>query len=295
MYERLEICPSCKHPQFDNFLICEDYTVSHESFALVKCSKCELIFTNPRPKPEELSKYYQSEAYISHTDKANSIINTVYKLVRTYTLRQKRKLIESYKPNGTILDYGCGTGDFLKGLENGKWTSYGVEPDDNAREIAKRKISGSIENNLKSFDNDVKFDLATAWHVIEHVADLRETLKQIHKRLNKGGYLIMAVPNLNSYDASIYKEKWAAFDVPRHLYHFTRGSLENLAGKTKFKLVATAPMKFDSYYVSMLSEKYRTGKNNMVKGVLTGLKSNLKASKTGEYSSLIYVLKKITS
>ncbi|MEP1096746.1 MAG: class I SAM-dependent methyltransferase [Cyclobacteriaceae bacterium] len=292
MYERLENCPSCQHPQFDNYLICEDHTVSHESFALVKCTKCELVFTNPRPRADELNKYYQSDAYISHTDRANSILNTIYKLVRTYTLAQKRSLVNSFKANGTILDYGCGTGDFLRSMQKNSWTTFGVEPNDYAREIAKKKNKGLIASNISEFSPDVSFDVVTAWHVLEHVADLRETLKLIRKRIVKDGYLILAVPNLKSYDATTYMEKWAAYDVPRHLYHFSQTSLQNLAEKTKFKLVATLPMKFDSYYVSMLSEKYRSGKSKLTKGLLTGLRSNINASKTGEYSSLIYVLKK---
>jgi len=292
MYERLENCPSCQHPQFDNYLICEDHTVSHESFALVKCTKCELVFTNPRPRAGELHKYYQSETYISHTDKANSLVNTIYKLVRVYTLAQKRNLVKGFKANGTILDYGCGTGDFLRSMQNKSWSTFGLEPNTDAQEIAKQKNTGSIVSNISEFSADISFDVVTAWHVLEHIADLRETLKSIRKKIAKGGYLIVAVPNLNSYDASTYAEKWAAYDVPRHLYHFTQASLQNLAEKAKFKLVATLPMKFDSYYVSMLSEKYYSGKSGLVQGLLTGIRSNISANKTGEYSSLIYVLKK---
>ncbi|MEP5611327.1 MAG: class I SAM-dependent methyltransferase [Cyclobacteriaceae bacterium] len=292
MYERLENCPSCQHPQFDNYLICEDHTVSHESFALVKCTKCELVFTNPRPRIDELDKYYQSEAYISHTDKANSVVHILYKFVRTYTLARKRNLVEGFKANGTILDYGCGTGDFLRSMQKDSWTTFGVEPNADAKAIAIKKNTGLITSDISDFSDDILFDMVTAWHVLEHVADLRETLRLIRKRIVKNGYLILAVPNLNSLDASTYGEKWAAYDVPRHLYHFTQTSLQNLADKTKFKLVATLPMKFDSYYVSMLSEKYRSGKNGFIKSMLTGFKSNISANKTGEYSSLIYVLKK---
>ncbi len=292
MYEKLENCPSCQHPQFDNYLICKDHTVTHESFALVRCKNCGLVFTNPRPNKGELTKYYQSDSYISHTDKGNSLINILYKLVRSYTLSKKVRLIQQFKPSGTVLDYGCGTGDFLRTLEKKGLEAFGVEPDNNARELAEKKVGGKISSSLQEVDSERKFDMVTAWHVVEHISDLRETLKLLRKKLNKGGYFIVALPNLNSFDANLYKEHWAAFDVPRHLYHFTQISFRNLVEKSKFKLVKTLPMKFDSFYVSLLSEKYKNGKRNFLKGFLNGLKSNRKAAKTGEYSSLIYVLKK---
>lgn len=292
MYEKLEACPSCNHPQFDNYLICQDYTVTNESFALVKCTKCELVFTNPRPKDDELGKYYQSEEYISHTDKGNSLINVLYKLVRSYTLSQKRKLINSYNSNGTVLDYGCGTGNFLKALQKKGRLVYGIEPDAKARKIVSDKLTSKIHSSIQEIQGDTKFDVVTAWHVIEHVSNLKETLKDIRKKINKGGYFIVAVPNLKSFDSTYYGEHWAAYDVPRHLYHFSQSSFKNLAEKTKFKLVDILPMKFDSFYVSILSEKYKSGKSKILRGFLTGLKSNSKAAKSGEYSSLIYVLKK---
>ncbi len=292
MYERLEKCPSCQHLQFDNFLICEDHSVTRESFALVKCRNCNLVFTNPRPDSVELGKYYQSDNYISHTDKAKTPIQLIYKLVRSYTLRKKSKLIQPYKSAGMVLDYGCGTGDFLRMLESKGWSTIGIEPDEGARRLAKRKVSGSIVDSLKKIESDTKFDVITAWHVVEHISDLKETLKLIRKKLKKGGHLVVAVPNLNSFDATHYREYWAAYDVPRHLYHFSQDSFLALANGLKLKVKKILPMKFDSYYVSMLSEKYRSGKNNFIKGFLMGMKSNSKASKSGEYSSLIYILKK---
>lgn len=292
MYEKLESCPSCKHPQFDNYLICEDHQVTHESFALVKCTNCELIFTNPRPQSHELTKYYQSKDYISHTDEGNSLINVLYKLVRSYTLKKKRQLIEKYSTPGMILDYGCGTGDFLKVCEKSQWLTTGIEPDSGAMEIAKTKLNGTVVDSLGYLKNEKTFDVITMWHVIEHVSQLKETLKKLHKQLKQGGYMIVAVPNPNSFDASLYREHWAAYDVPRHLYHFTRTSFGNLVEKTKLKFITTHPLKFDSYYVSLLSEKNKSGKMKLISGFLNGLRSNRKANKSSEYSSLIYVLKK---
>ncbi len=292
MYEKLETCPSCKHPQFDNFLICEDYSVSKESFALVKCKKCELVFTNPRPSKNELGKYYESNEYISHTNKGNSLINILYKLVRSYTLISKRKILQQFHDSGTVLDYGCGTGDFLRVLEKKGLETFGIEPNEQAKKLAEKQVKGKVLGSVEEVPGDQKFDVITAWHVVEHISELRETLKLLRKRLNKDGHFIVAVPNINSHDATIYKEKWAGYDVPRHLYHFSQASFKNLAEKSKFKLVKTLPMKFDSFYVSLLSEKYKNGKSNLIKGLLNGLASNRKAATTGEYSSLIYILKK---
>lgn len=291
MYERLEQCPSCKHTKFANQLICQDNSVSGESFALVKCENCTLVFTNPRPTPAELDKYYESPTYISHTDKANSIINLIYKTVRSYTLGIKRSLIERYRKQGTVLDYGAGTGDFLRVCQKTGWTVSGVEPNESARHLAQSKINQKLQTSLEKVQG-AEFDIITAWHVIEHVTDLLPTLKRLKKLLAKNGYMIIALPNFNSYDSLYYKEHWAAYDVPRHLYHFTQSSFSSLAKSLDMQLVDTLPMKFDSYYVSMLSEKYRTNKNRFVSAFANGYKSNRLASKSGEYSSLTYVLKK---
>ena len=289
MYEKIEECPVCKHKQFDNHLICDDHSVSGESFALVKCTRCNLIFTNPRPAKNHIAKYYKSDEYISHTDKANSPIHFIYKLVRTYTLRQKLKLLNQYSKKGSVLDYGCGTGDFLKLCNQKGWQAFGFEPDETARSIAKKKNRKSIIDSLENID--AKLDLITAWHVIEHVHELNTTIKSLKGKLKDGGYLIMAVPNHKSLDAEHYKEYWAAYDVPRHLYHFDKDSMKSFANQFKLKLVDTLPMKFDSFYVSMLSEKYKNG-GNLINAIKTGFRSNKGAGKTNQYSSLIYILQK---
>lgn len=290
MYERLDHCPVCKHTQFDNYMICDDHSVSEESFALVRCTKCSLVFTNPRPVQEQLGKYYQSNQYISHTDKANSLINIIYKLVRSYTLRRKVQLIKKYnKSIGSLLDYGCGTGDFLHEARNNDWQAFGYEPDSMARSLAQKKNPNSIAESLKSVPDNL--DVITAWHVIEHVSDLRETVKSLIKKLKKDGHMILALPNYKSYDAEIYKEYWAGYDVPRHLYHFNITSIEAFAKEFKLRIVDIKPMKFDSYYVSMLSEKYRSG-GNIFNAFKNGFVSNKKAKQSKQYSSLIYILKK---
>ncbi|MEO9872411.1 class I SAM-dependent methyltransferase [Ekhidna sp.] len=289
MYEKLDSCPLCKNTKFDNYMICDDHTVTEESFALVKCSKCQLIFTNPRPLESELSRYYNSEDYISHTNNGNSLLNILYKIVRLYTLKRKVNLLSKYSKKGSILDFGCGTGDFLNSCQNSGWQAFGFEPDNGARGVAQKKITNSIYTDLEQIKN--KFDIISAWHVVEHISSLRETIKLLKKRLKDGGHLIIALPNNKSYDANHYQEKWAAYDVPRHLYHFDQESMKTFIIQFKLKLVNIIPMKFDSYYVSLLSEKYRKD-GGLLRALKTGYQSNQKAKKTSEYSSLIYILKK---
>lgn len=290
MFEKLEACPSCGHPKLENHIICTDHSVSGESFALVKCAKCELVFTNPRPNRKNLPSYYKSEDYISHTNQANSLINWAYKIVRSVTLRNKFHLINEKIQTGKLLDFGCGTGHFINYCERHSWNATGLEPDDSARAITQTNLKGTVYKELEEIKDS--FDIITAWHVIEHVPHLNETIKQLSKRLNKNGFLFIAVPNCNSYDAVHYKENWAGYDVPRHLYHFTQTSFKSTIGKLKLKLVETLPMKFDAYYVSLLSEKYATGKSSFLKAFQIGRQSNKVAKQNLEYSSLIYVLSK---
>ncbi|WP_424962665.1 class I SAM-dependent methyltransferase [Ekhidna sp.] len=290
MYEKLEECPVCKHSQFTNHLICDDHSVSGESFALVKCKKCSLVFTNPRPEQGALPDYYQSDQYISHTDKGNSLINFIYKLVRKYTIRRKVKLIDKLnRGQGSLLDYGCGTGDFIKTANKKGWHAYGYEPDKDAQNIASSKNPDKLLDRIENHKD--QFNIITAWHVIEHVSELNKTIKTLKKQLATDGHLIIALPNHKSYDAAFYKEYWAGYDVPRHLYHFDQESIKSFATKFKLRLIHTLPMKFDSYYVSMLSEKYK-GKSNLLNALKIGLNSNNKAIKTNDYSSLIYIFKK---
>ncbi len=290
MFEKLENCPSCGHPQFHNHLICTDHTVSGESFALVKCGKCELIFTNPRPTNQVLPSYYQSSEYISHTNRANSLVNFIYKLVRSITLRHKLKLITRLTKKRELLDFGCATGHFIRFCEQRGWSVTGLEPNEQARATALSGLNGSVHEELKEISQT--FDIITAWHVIEHVSNLNETIKQLAKLLNDKGTLVIALPNCNSLDAKHYKEHWAGYDVPRHLYHFTQKSFSNLLSKHKLKLIETLPMKYDAYYVSLLSERHMTGKSHFLNAIQQGKKSNLSAKQSFEYSSLIYILSK---
>ena len=283
-------CPLCGADKQEPFLECKDYTVSNECFNIVTCQCCNFKFTNPRPTDECIGNYYKSEDYISHSDSSQGLTNKLYHLVRKVTLKNKLKLINGYVSRGTILDYGCGTGAFIQKCSIAGWKAFGFEPDNDARKIALEK-GLAVYNNKDSLLGNI-FDIISLWHVLEHLTDLNETLTFINERLSKNGHLIIAVPNHISYDANIYKEFWAGYDVPRHIYHFEATTIEKLLRKFGFILVETKPMKFDSYYVSLLSEKNKTGSTKYFSAFLNGVVSNLKAGKAINYSSVIYIFKK---
>jgi 2-polyprenyl-3-methyl-5-hydroxy-6-metoxy-1,4-benzoquinol methylase len=288
----IEKCLVCGSNQFEPFLVCNDYTVSKESFNIVSCKVCGFKFTNPRPSDSVLGDYYKAEEYVSHTNSKKGIINKLYHVVRKYTLKKKVQLLSSYVSRGTILDYGCGTGMFLAACKEAGWNTIGMEPDDSARKIASDQDLSVYSNkdNVNSFIKEKQVEVITLWHVLEHVTDMSETLPFFKAKLKKDGVLIIAVPNHVSYDAQYYKEFWAAYDAPRHLHHFDLKSMKALLQNYGFKLVETKPMKFDSFYVSMLSEKCKTRSINLFKALWVGLLSNLKAKDSNSYSSTIYIL-----
>lgn len=292
--EQINNCPVCQENSFEKFLEVRDYTVSQELFQIVNCKSCGFKFTNPRPRQGEIGKYYQAESYISHTNTSKGLIAKIYHTVRKYTLKGKLNLINGLCPQkGKLLDIGCGTGMFLDEARKNGWVVDGIEPDSGARQIAENINKASIKSEiLSSFQNE-QFDVITMWHVLEHVHLLNETVDWLRSKLSKSGSLIIAVPNYESKDAEIYQQEWAAYDVPRHLYHFSQKSIQQLFEQKGFRIEETLPMKFDSFYVSMLSTKYQTGKTNYIKAFMDGLDSNL-SGRSGKrnYSSLIYVFKK---
>ena len=273
------------------FLTCKDYTVSRETFSIYMDQESQLLVTTPRPDDEALSNYYESDDYISHSDSKHTLIDKVYQIVRNYAIKKKVKLINSFQSsNQNLLDIGTGTGDFILACKKSGWCVNGVEPNKKANTLASGKTFIKISKDVSELRNE-QFDVITMWHVLEHVPDLKSYISILKKLLKPNGTLVVAVPNHKSYDAHFYKEFWAAYDVPRHLWHFSRSSIDKLFQFEKMKVVKTLPMKFDSYYVSLLSEKYKTGKSNFLKAIFIGLRSNFKAISSSEYSSLIYIIK----
>lgn len=287
-------CPVCKGTSIAEKLSAKDHTVSQKEFSIWHCNECTVRFTQDVPEQEEIGDYYASDDYISHSDTQKGIINSLYHLVRKRTLRSKRKLViaETGKKAGNILDIGCGTGAFLNAMKEGGWKITGLEPDTVARVKAVKLYGIQPQESEKLFElKQGTYDAITMWHVLEHVHQLHAYIKQMTGLLKPGGKLFIAVPNYTSKDAAVYDGHWAAYDVPRHLYHFSPQSMEKLLSLHGLKLAALKPMWFDSFYVSMLSEKHKNGKGNIIKAALNGLRSNINA--TGEVqkcSSVIYIV-----
>lgn len=267
-----------------------DFLVTGESFDLIYDNTRDLLITTPKPAPTEIAKYYDSEEYISHTDSKAGLIAFLYQWVKRYSLRKKVKLItELNNGAGSLLDIGAGTGDFLLCAKQSNWKVTGVEVNEKARIFARNKkiiLSEELEDYVGQ-----QFDVITLWHVLEHLPNLEESIKTIESLIKPGGILVIAVPNFRSYDALKYGRFWAAYDVPRHLWHFSRKAMTTLFSK-KLVLTKINPMVFDSFYVSLLSEKYRSGKSFSISALLIGLWSNILAWRSREYSSLIYCFKK---
>lgn len=290
--DKLHECPICGDKEMTKFLALQDWFLSQEKYDIDQCSSCGFKFTNPRPSLDVIGQYYKSEEYISHSNTKKDPISMVYQMVRQHTLAQKFKMISAYQKTGNLLDIGCATAEFLNHFKIKGWDVSGVEPDSDARAMALENhgINVKEEEALNQFEAG-SFNVISMWHVLEHVYPLQERVEQLHRLLADDGTLVIAVPNCNSHDALYYKEHWAAYDVPRHIYHFTQKDIQNLFTKHGFELQAVKPMKFDSFYVAMLSEKYKSN-GGLAKAFKQGLVSNMSAAKTGEYSSLIYILKK---
>jgi 2-polyprenyl-3-methyl-5-hydroxy-6-metoxy-1,4-benzoquinol methylase len=267
----------------------KDFAVTGERFELVYDESMQLWRTVPQP--EDLEPYYASDRYISHTDSNKSLSDKLYQLAKKVSQRRKLRLIGKYaKGQKTLLDVGAGTGDFLLAARQQGWMVDGVEPSEVARRRAEAKGMALLPDLNKS--SGKKFQIITLWHVLEHMRDVDTQIELLASLLQSEGTLIVAVPNFKSYDASIYDGFWAAYDVPRHLWHFSRDAITTLFARHNIKLIDTKPMIFDAFYVSLLSEKYKTGKNNFIKAMFNGLISNILAWKSKEYSSIIYMLQK---
>jgi 2-polyprenyl-3-methyl-5-hydroxy-6-metoxy-1,4-benzoquinol methylase len=272
------------------FITVKDFSVSGESFSLLLNEEYQILKTHPQPTLDKLGSYYEFEDYISHTDGKRTLFEKMYHFIKRKAIRDKVSLINSYQPvKGRILDIGAGTGDFLLECKNQNWDILGIEPNDKAKGIALGK-GIKFGDTIEKLESN-SFDVITMWHVLEHVPDVEHQVAELKRLLKPSGTIIIAVPNFKSYDAIHYKEFWAAYDVPRHLWHFSKTAIEKLFDKQNMNLEDIKPMWFDSFYVSLLSEKYMSGKMNFILGFFIGLISNVSGFFKKEFSSHIYVLK----
>lgn len=285
-------CPNC-NGDISLALRTSDFSISKEYYEIWKCNVCQLRFTQNIPDQEHIAPFYKSEDYISHSDSKKGLVNQVYHMVRSYMLGRKERIVRKYSPNKRVLDYGTGTGYFANTLKNKNYKVQAIEIDLDARTYAKKQFGLEVKPIDYLFSCTDTFDAITLWHVFEHIYDLPTYIKHFSRILNQNGHLIIAVPNSDSIDAKSYKSLWAAYDVPRHVWHFTPTTLPQVVEKYGFTLIKKYKMPFDSFYVSLLSEKYKGSNLKLLKGFLQGLKSYIGSIlNVDNCSSVIYVFKK---
>ncbi len=289
----LDNCPICGCGVSNKKHSVKDFSFSKEVFDIVECERCKFLYTNPRPDSEKIQGYYGSLAYISHTNQRTGLFGKTYQYLRQKAIKEKEKWISKHVSSGSILDYGCGTGEFLMYCRTKGWSVAGIEIAEEPRKQAKENYNLTVLSP-KEIDDLVEgqFNVATLWHVLEHMDSLRPSLQKIISKLNKEGLLVVALPNPVSWDAKYYKEFWAAWDVPIHFYHFKKEDVLTLFSSLGMELIEIKNMPYDAYYISLLSEQYKFGRNNWIKAFFFGAISNLKAGKNNA-SSLTYIFKKL--
>ena len=289
-------CPVCGANTISQVLSVKDFTASQEVFPILECAMCTLRFTQDVPAQEEISRYYRSDDYISHTNTSKGIINSLYQVVRKRTMMGKRKLVQQFTgiEKGKILDVGSGIGTFAHEMQTAGWDVTGLEPDEGARSVAQKQYGLQLQGVESFYQFGAgTFDAITLWHVLEHVHDLHPYVQQLKNIIKNTGKIFIAVPNYTSTDAAVYKEFWAAYDVPRHLYHFSPRAINVLMEKNGLNVEAYKPMWYDSFYISMLSSKYKSGRPHLLSSGWNGLRSNMSAwNDVKKCSSVIYVISK---
>lgn len=287
------LCPFCQSESKDLYLKLKDYFLTQEDFEIYRCPHCGLLFTWPRPDDNVIGNYYKSDDYLSHNESKKGLIPFIYNRVKRVNIKNKFTIATTAAKGNRMLDFGCGVGDFIFYAKQHGYEVSATDVSQNAREAAAHKLGTPLPSPEQVFAMpNQNFDIITMWHVLEHISDLRTQIFHLDRLLAPEGRLVIALPDYLSYDAQYYKDKWAAYDVPRHLNHFDRNSLQNLFAGTRLKLVDTKPLKWDAYYISMLGEKYRGSSLSFVKGIIQGFKSNRAARKSGEYSSMVYIFER---
>ncbi len=289
-------CPLCSSEKVSYYLTCTDHLISRQEFELYKCTQCGFIFTHEYPEEKEIGRYYDSENYISQDDRAKGIINKAYVAVRDIMLQRKLRIVEIATGliRGNILDIGCGTGYFAGTMKEAGWIVTGIEPNKKARDFGVSRFGIQVLSPDRISDlPDKSFDCITMWHVMEHLYDPKWYSDEISRLLQPNGICLAALPNSDSSDAGYYAGHWAAFDVPRHLWHFNPSTVELFWAKKGFEVVRIECLALDVFYISILSEKNKGSRLPFIKGLGIGgffaLKSAFNKNKC---SSLIYFLRK---
>ena len=289
-------CPLCKGSNIKKRFTCKDRFATGEMFDIYECPDCGFVFTQGYPDEKEIGKYYESQTYISHSNTKKGVVNRIYHIVRDIMMRRKVRMIKKLTilNNGKILDYGAGTGYFAHSMAKAGWDVTAIEKSAAAREVAKKEFGIDLlpEEALSTL-KDKEYDVVTLWHVLEHIQELDRFWDELYRIIDDTGIAVIALPNCKSYDARRYKEHWAAYDVPRHLWHFTPSTIMRWGEKHGFILEKEFRMPFDGFYISMLSEQYKGSRLSSMKGFWNGFKGWIaQCNRRDAGSSIIYIFRK---
>jgi SAM-dependent methyltransferase len=290
------VCPLCFSEKISLHLRCTDHFISKEVFRIDKCADCGFEFTQDYPEEREIGKFYESEDYISHSDTSEGFSNKLYRLIRKIMLLKKMAIIRKVTglDSGNILDIGSGTGYFGNTMKRAGWKVKGIEINEKARSYSINQfgLECCSPEYISALQPD-SFDCITLWHVLEHFHDPFRYASAIYSLLRPEGVCVIALPNSSSCDAKHYGSFWAAYDVPRHLWHFNPDSLRHFSEKTGFSTVTWGNLPLDVFYISSLSEKYKGSGLSFLRGITKAmLFAIISAFKKEKSSSLIYILRK---
>lgn len=266
----------------------KDHLVSKETFHIVFDGGVGAWKTTPQPSQQELKAYYPKEGYLSHADKANGLKDRLYLWVKKRNIQTKLRWIGLNSEQSKLLDFGAGNGAFALVAQAKGWRVY-------TQEFSEDVLLSLKEKGLKTVDVSKQkdtYDAITLWHVFEHLPNPKAQLATFYNALAPGGSLVLALPNINAWDARHYGAQWAGYDVPRHLWHYNKAAIVELAKDTGFYLVNTHNMFWDAFYVSLLSEQYRHAKCSWINAVIKGSLSNLLGWRKKNTSALTFILQK---
>jgi 2-polyprenyl-3-methyl-5-hydroxy-6-metoxy-1,4-benzoquinol methylase len=289
-------CPLCDSENIAAALTVTDFHASGEIFMIYECADCQFLFTQDAPTGGAMDRYYNSRVYLPHSEHRKGFLNRTYYIVRHYMLARKAHLVmrEAHRTHGRLLDIGTGTGYFPAKMQEKGWQVVATEKNKQARLFARRKFGLDVRpaEALYEIGNDGAYDVITLWHVLEHLENLDTVWGRFYELLAPKGILVVAVPNASSFDASLLGPYWAAYDVPRHLWHFTPATIQQMASKYGFIMAARHPMPFDAFYIAMLSERNKGRKASFIRGLSIGVGAWLRALvRKDRSSSMIYIFR----
>lgn len=289
-------CPACGASDNTGLYKAKDHLVSGRDFMIRRCNACGMGWTTDPPSESDAGKYYVSEDYISHTDRKQTTADYLYHLARSFMLGRKKRLVTSFtgKRTGVVIDIGSGTGYFPAYMKKKGWKATGIEISEAARKYSAEKFGLEViaPANVKALPSGTA-DCITLWHVLEHLYNPAEWIEEIFRILKHEGICIIALPNFSSADSEWFGNRWAALDVPRHLWHFTPGSLRLFAERNGFSCERIISLPLDLFYISMLSFRNQGSRMPLIRGLLTGTFLAVRSSfRKYRASSLVYVLSK---